>query len=68
MAVEIDVQQDEEGGEPQEGRGKNEQEEKSSKKSVYLYYLGLVVVVIGFASCIMQLQFHGTQVTTTKWA
>ena len=66
MAVEIemqDVQQQEEGtagGEPQGGGrgGKNEQEAKSSKRSVYL---GLVVVVIGFASCVLQLRFHGTQ-------
>ena len=65
MAVEIemqDVQQREEGtagGEPQGGGGgKNEQEAKSSKGFVYL---GLVVVVIGFASCVLQLRFHGTQ-------
>ena len=70
MAIELqDVQQEEEEGEEQGGREKNEQENKRSKKSVYLYYLGLVVVVIGFASCVMQLQFHGTYGSLLlKWA
>ena len=63
MAVEIelpDLQQEEAGGEQPQGKGKNEEKEKNSRKTAYIYYLGLVVVVIGFASCVMQLQFHGT--------
>lgn len=60
--ISVRVKQEEEGeGGPQGGREENEQEAKTSKRSVYLYYLGLIVVVIGFASCIMQLQFHGTR-------
>lgn len=58
MAVELEVQ--EEGGEPQPH---GEEEEEGQPSQTYLYYLGMVVVVIGFASCIMQLQFHGTSTT-----
>ena len=66
MAVEIEMQDVQQeggtaGGEPQGGGEKHGQKAKSSKRSVYVYCLGLVVVVIGFASCVLQLQFHGTQ-------
>ena len=56
MAVELEVQ--EEGGDPQPlGEGREDGERQSSQ--TYFYYLALVVVVIGFASCVMQFQFHG---------
>lgn len=50
MAVELELQ--EEGGDPP-------RREEGGSSRTHLYYLGLVVVVIGFASCVMQLQFHG---------
>lgn len=59
MAVEIELPDVQQEGEQPRGKGKNE-EEKNSRKTAYIYYLGLVVVVIGFASCVMQLQIHGT--------
>ena len=63
MAVELEVQDvvEEEGGEASQSQAKeiNEREQKRSRKTTYFYYLGLVVVVIGFASCVLQLQFHG---------
>ena len=56
MAVKVELEVQEEGGEtlPQARNG-----EERERNGPYLYYLGMVVVVIGFASCLMQLQFHG---------
>ena len=55
MAVKIELGVQEEGG---EGAAKT-QERRDDSNGTYLYYLGTVVVVIAFASCVMQLQFHG---------
>lgn len=57
MAVEIELQ--EEVGEPP---APAKEEGERNRNGAYLYYLGMVVAVIGFASCVMQLQFHGTVV------
>ena len=51
MAVALEVQ--EEGGDSQP------QGERQPSQT-YFHYLGLVVVVIGLVSCVMQLKFHGT--------
>ena len=72
MAVQLekqDVPEELEEGEPRHSPEKRESEEgeKSSRKTAYLNYLGLVVVVIGFASCMMQLQFHGTLYSQWAW-
>lgn len=55
MAVKIELDVQEGGGETATTQGRGD-----GSNGTYIYYLGMVVVVIGFASCVMQLQFHGT--------
>ena len=63
MAVKIELDVQEGGGEPATTQGRGD-----GSNGTYVYYLGMVVVVIGFVSCVMQLQFHGTQIITILWA